>query len=301
MKNKLSFLLSVVCLWGVILVSGCSEKDETPTNLTLKEGTQTTQVVYADEVTNQGGISFTALSDWTATVTEVATEASTKAASGKVEWLELSAYSGGPGEYTLTLTLIENLTGKDRKATIEIRCGNDVITITVEQKATTEAGETPAPKEKRLARYEITNSSSLYPDSYTKSIGELTYNENGKLAALKTISYQGDTQGYLTERIYQFTYQENQMWIDLKTLSGYEPDVEIPIVYSGLRKRNLLLSSIHCGCVFIPTVIFSRYKKIMTIIQVTMKMGMRKMEMCQSIREYLLAGWDVLRIGLFCN
>ena len=39
MKNKLSFLLSVVCLWGVILVSGCSEKDETPTNLTLKEGT----------------------------------------------------------------------------------------------------------------------------------------------------------------------------------------------------------------------------------------------------------------------
>ena len=34
MKNKLSFLLSVVCLWGVILVSGCSEKDETPTNLT---------------------------------------------------------------------------------------------------------------------------------------------------------------------------------------------------------------------------------------------------------------------------
>ena len=134
MKNKLSFLLSVVCLWGVILVSGCSEKDETPTNLTLKEGTQTTQVVYADEVTNQGGISFTALSDWTATVTEVATEASTKAASGKVEWLELSAYSGGPGEYTLTLTLIENLTGKDRKATIEIRCGNDVITITVEQK-----------------------------------------------------------------------------------------------------------------------------------------------------------------------
>lgn len=115
MKNKLSFLLSVVCLWGVILVSGCSEKDETPTNLTLKEGTQTTQVVYADEVTNQGGISFTALSDWTATVTEVATEAATKAASGKVEWLELSAYSGGPGEYTLTLTLIENLTGKDRK------------------------------------------------------------------------------------------------------------------------------------------------------------------------------------------
>lgn len=64
----------------------------------------------------------------------------------------------------------------------------------------------------------------MYPDSYTKSIGELTYNENGKLAALKTISYQGDAQGYFTERIYQFTYQENQMWIDRKTLSGYESD-----------------------------------------------------------------------------
>ena len=92
-----------------------------------------------------------------ASITFLFRRAATKAASGKVEWLELSAYSGGPGEYTLTLTLIENLTGKDRKATIEIRCGNDVITITVEQKATTEAGETPAPKEKRLVRYEITN------------------------------------------------------------------------------------------------------------------------------------------------
>lgn len=224
MKNKLSFLLSIVCLWGVILVSGCSEKDETPTNLTLKEGTQTTQVVYADEVTNQDGISFTALSDWTATVTEVATEAATKVASGKVEWLELSAYSGGPGEYTLTLTLVENLTGKDRKATIEIRCGTDVITITVEQKATTEAGEVPTSKEKRLVRYEFTDVTSLYPDSYSKSIGELTYNEDGKLATLKTISYQGDAQGYLKERIYQFTYQENQMLIDRKTLTGYESD-----------------------------------------------------------------------------
>ena len=223
MKDKLSFLFSVVCLWGVILVSGCSEKDDPPASLTLKEGTQTTQVVYADQVTNQGGIGFTALSDWTATVTEVVTEAMTKAVSGKVEWLELSAYSGGPGEYTLTLTLVENLTGKDRKASIEIRCGTDVITITVEQKATTEKGETPAPKEKRLVRYEFTDASSLYPDSYSKSIGELTYNEDGRLATL-TISYRGDEQGYLAGRIYQFTYQENQMWIDRKALTEYESD-----------------------------------------------------------------------------
>ena len=280
MKNKLSFLLSVVCLWGVILVSGCSEKDETPTNLTLKEGTQTTQVVYADEVTNQGGISFTALSDWTATVTEVATEASTKAASGKVEWLELSAYSGGPGEYTLTLTLIENLTGKDRKATIEIRCGNDVITITVEQKATTEAGETPAPKEKRLARYEITNSSSLYPDSYTKSIGELTYNENGKLAALKTISYQGDMQGYFTERIYQFTYQEKQMWIDLKTLSGYESDESYVITLnsegyvSQLYKKKESSSEQHTLWMFIYSEDFYKPKIVWGNLNLTASYAM---------------------------
>lgn len=280
MKNKLSFLLSVVCLWGVILVSGCSEKDEAPTNLTLKEGTQTTQVVYADEVTNQGGISFTALSDWTATVTEVATEAATKAASGKVEWLELSAYSGGPGEYTLTLTLIENLTGKDRKATIEIRCGNDVITITVEQKATTEAGETPAPKEKRLVRYEITNSSSLYPDSYTKSIGELTYNENGKLAALKTISYQGDAQGYFTERIYQFTYQENQMWIDRKTLSGYESDESYVITLnsegyvSQLYKKKESSSEQHTLWMFIYSEDFYKPKIVWGNLNLTASYAM---------------------------
>ena len=159
------FLAGCLSLLLAAFVAGCSDDDDAPRDLVLSDNTQTTQTVYADQTSGTGGgISFTALSDWTATVTDVTdTKATTD---GTVDWLTLSAYSGGPGDYTLTLTLTENLTGQDRKAQIEIVCGASRITITVEQKGTTEGGDTPSvPQEgDRLARMEYTsiNTSLLY-------------------------------------------------------------------------------------------------------------------------------------------
>ncbi len=70
----------------------------------------------------------------------------TKADGGsEVDWLTLSAYSGGAGEVSLTMELKPNLTGKDRKAEIRISCGGVTITITVEQKGITESGGKPEP------------------------------------------------------------------------------------------------------------------------------------------------------------
>lgn len=80
------------------------------------------------------GIRFTTASDWTATVTEVPVAKSDQTAQ-TVEWITLSAYSGGAGEHTLTMTVRGNNTGKARKAKIVIRCGATEITVTVEQKA----------------------------------------------------------------------------------------------------------------------------------------------------------------------
>ena len=206
-------LLLGTCLMALLAVAGCSD-DDTPKNVVLTGGTQTSQTVYADETQGaEGGISFTAATDWTATVTEVST---TKAVGGStVDWLTLSAYSGGPGEYTLTLTLKENNTGADRKAKIEIVCGGDVIAITVEQKGTTEAGDTPTgpagPQGKRLARVEYTHVASEYPNSYNKYIMTFGYDSEGRLSVLHQISYTGDEQGYYADDMCTFTYEGSQM------------------------------------------------------------------------------------------
>ena len=115
-------------LWALFLLFGlaaCSDDEEGNGSIMLTNGTQTSQTIYADETTdNSGGIHFTAAADWTASVIPVTSRAE---GGSSVDWLSLSAYSGGPGEYTLTLTLKKNTTGQDRKAKIEIVCADDVI------------------------------------------------------------------------------------------------------------------------------------------------------------------------------
>lgn len=219
------FLAGCLSLLLAAFVAGCSGDDDAPRDLVLSDNTQTTQTVYADQTSGTGGgISFTALSDWTATVTDVTdTKATTD---GTVDWLTLSAYSGGPGDYTLTLTLTENLTGQDRKAQIEIVCGASRITITVEQKGTTEGGDTPSvPQEgDRLARMEYTSINSDNPDYYTKVILTFAYNRDGLLGEVHDIAYYGDEQAYYSEDIYAFGYDENARLQRIERHSDYGYD-----------------------------------------------------------------------------
>ena len=185
------FLLQSICLILTLAWGGCTEDEETVRNLTLAEGTQTTQTVYADQTSGTGGgISFTAAMDWTATVTDI----TARAESGTVSWLTLSQYSGGPGEYTLTLTLSTNLTRQTRKAQIEIRCGNDVITITVEQKAEDSEGNIPdAPIE-----------SVTYPAKVSKISYRENYWSEYTWGSPVDIDYEFkyDTEGRIAEYIY---------------------------------------------------------------------------------------------------
>lgn len=126
-------------LLAIAALAACNDDAQGDKHLELSAGTQTQQTVYADQTQKTGGINFTATADWTATVSAVAT----KAAGSGIDWLELSAYSGGAGEFSLTMTLKPNLTGRDRKAEIRIECGETVITILVEQKGTKEDGTLP--------------------------------------------------------------------------------------------------------------------------------------------------------------
>lgn len=203
-----------------LAVIGCSENEDNK-DIVLTNGTQTMQTVYADQTTGDaGGIHFTAAANWTASVTEMSVQ--TRNGGSSVDWLTLSAYSGGAGEYTLAMTISENQTGQDRKAKIEIRCGADVIVITVEQKGTTEGGGTPVPvpQGNRISRAEYTSITSTNSDYYSKMILTFAYNGEGKLSEIHDITYYGDEKAYYSDAVYTFTYEDNRMGFVLSN----EPD-----------------------------------------------------------------------------
>lgn len=131
-------LLSLLC---TCLLCCCSDEEATE-GIRLTGNTPAHQTIYADETTTQGdGIEFSTPGAWTAEITEADV---TKAAGSQVGWISLSQYSGDKaGDYTIRVSLSKNYTGADRKAFIKIISGS-VLTITVEQKSTTESGDIPA-------------------------------------------------------------------------------------------------------------------------------------------------------------
>lgn len=178
MKNIfLGFLVAIA-------LGACSSEESEPEGAIVLTGdTQTLQTIYADETQKNEGIKFTATEPWTATVTETKTRAD---GSSTVDWLTLSAYSGGAGEFTLNLTLSPNTTGKSRKAEIRIIAGKTVLTITVEQKAETESGAGVLKTIKKIACKEVFNSDKVYDSSdYTSEwTRTFSYDEQGRVARI---------------------------------------------------------------------------------------------------------------------
>jgi len=123
---------------GLILVFiACKKENDT---LTIANEQELTQTAFANEETTKG-FTFTAKSDWTATVKGI----TTSKGSG-VSWLTLlhkgvETYSGGAGTFTMEISLVPNSIGQTRTATIEIISGKDKITISVTQSGTTGGGE----------------------------------------------------------------------------------------------------------------------------------------------------------------
>lgn len=166
-----------------IALGACSSEENEPEGaIVLTGGTQTSQTIYADETQKSEGIKFTATEPWTATVTET----KTRADGSNVDWLKLSAYSGGAGEFTLNLTLTPNTSGKSRKAEIRITAGKTVLTIAVEQKAETESGTGVLKTIKKIACKEVFNSDKVYNSSdYTSEwIRTFSYDEQGRVARI---------------------------------------------------------------------------------------------------------------------
>lgn len=131
-------------LFLLLLMAGfvaCEDKDEDGKfdDITLEEGVAQNMTFFADERadTVSGAVRFTAKGAWKASVLPA-----TKAED--TGWVTVFPDHGDvAGDYTVQIKLEVNTTGADRKAVISISCGSTVITITVEQKGTTESGEVP--------------------------------------------------------------------------------------------------------------------------------------------------------------
>lgn len=199
----------IIYLAGCLLLTGalcwsCSDDDGDDNGngsgnggAVLDKGTQTEQVVYAnDKGIKDEGIKFTAQGPWKAEVEEVTTR-SEAAVTKTVDWLALSQYSGDKaGDYTITLTLKQNFTGKSRKAEIRIICGKTVITITVEQKAEKEDGV-------KLKRVKSVNFIENYGSGYAEHEGNngdkatytYSYDEQGRVAKVVEKWDVSDTEG----------------------------------------------------------------------------------------------------------
>ena len=158
-------------------------------DIQLAPGTPKDYTIFADETsgTPSEGISFTTTGPWRATVAETRAEVS----GGSPSWVTVSPDHGdAAGDYTITIGLGVNATGKDRRATVTIECGSTKITITVEQKGTTEEGEVPDEGDEPVVPAGVQLVSEVYcyfndsPGVEDRRI-ELTYDERNRLVRWK--------------------------------------------------------------------------------------------------------------------
>ena len=254
MKKVFSYV-SALCL-SLCLLSACSSDDEKgdiipgQNEVVLDKGTSTNQTVFADETVKNEGIKFTTVGPWKAEVRAVAM----RAEGSQVDWLTLSQYQGDKaGEYTLTFTLKQNFTGKDRKAEIRIVCGETVITIMVEQKAGKQDGE-------KLLRIQSIRMQVVCGEAYQELWGDgndddvmyFTYDDQGRVVKVVQ-DYSDESDGSTDKETYVFHYTSPQE-VEVMMKREYGSSGSIPSV-SIVNYQYQLFMNEH-GC---PTRIIEKY------------------------------------------
>ena len=221
---------------GAIAFIACSDDNggEEGKDIQLAPGTSKDYTIFADETsgTPSEGISFTTTGPWRATVAETRADVS-----GGSSWVTVSPDHGdAAGDYTITITLGVNTTGKDRRATVMIECGGTKITITVEQKGTTEEGEIPDDSDEpavpaRLLISEMKSYSKKNPDQSYSNI-KLTYDDQNRITKWEEES---SDEGYRDTRTITFEYGGDVVHIS-SAASSDDPDD--PNTYTAYLNKN---------------------------------------------------------------
>ncbi|MDR1644917.1 MAG: RagB/SusD family nutrient uptake outer membrane protein [Tannerellaceae bacterium] len=135
-----SLLLSAAAVFA-----GC-EKEETA--IKVQDSESLTQDVFAEETQGKSGVTFTAASAWTSSITEAST---TRA--GSPAWIFIHPDHGDEaGDYTIFISLQPNLTGADRAAVVHIVCDDTEIAVNVTQKAEKADGTLPSVTPEEIIR-----------------------------------------------------------------------------------------------------------------------------------------------------
>lgn len=206
-------------------------------DILLAPGTPKDYTIFADETSAapSEGISFTTTGPWRATVAE--TRADVSGGGSASSWVTVSPDHGdAAGDYTITIALGVNTTGKDRRATVTIECDATKITITVEQKGTTEDGEIPDDGDEpvvpaRLLISEMKSYSKKNPDKSYSNI-KLTYDDQNRITKWQEESMD---EGYRDTRTITFEYGEGVVHIS-SAASSDDPDD--PNTYTAYLNKN---------------------------------------------------------------
>ncbi len=144
-------------------------------NFSNYDSTKIQQLFFADKFSSE--FEFSSKSSWTAEVTDVNSAESTAEL-----WLMLSAKSGESGDNKILISAEVNTTGIDRKASVILQSAESdtPITITVEQKSTTEDGRIPEkiyPVDFRYLTFGPQGDYGAPSISYIKSDGTVVLNQ----------------------------------------------------------------------------------------------------------------------------
>ena len=235
MKLTKALLMLLALVAGLTLVTACSD-DEESADIVLEDKGATDQTVFADTKSPKG-IKFKALKPWTATVTE----GITRGGDSEVDWLTLSQYSGETGEYTITIYLKENLTGKDRSATITIDCGETKIVITIVQKGTNQDGTMPVlPKDNLLKKF-VFEFPAVMGFDLEDVVMELEYDDMNRLSKLKA----SDPEGRQPD-VWEISYPQDKSITIVSDGTSYEAVLNDKGYVTSLAKENAVFDLLRC-------------------------------------------------------
>lgn len=142
-KGTLGVLLATTPL----VFTACDEDEDIVYDISADES-QLTKTVAWNEV--ESSIAFSATAEWTASVDK------------STSWITITVPSGKAGNVKMPILLTENDEDAERSAKVTIRCGENVITITVTQSANPDAAH-------------IMDASTI--EDYDKYIIPASYNE----------------------------------------------------------------------------------------------------------------------------
>ncbi len=235
MKLTKALLMLLALVAGLTLVTACSD-DEESADIVLEDKGATDQTVFADTKSPKG-IKFKALKPWTATVTE----GITRGGGSEVDWLTLSQYSGEAGEYTITIYLKENLTGKDRSATITIDCGETKIVITIVQKGTNQDGTMPVlPKDNLLKKF-VFEFPAVMGFDLEDVVIELEYDGMNRVSKIKASDPEGRQ-----PTMWEISYPQDKSITIVSDGTSYEAILNDKGYVTSLAKENAVFDLLRC-------------------------------------------------------